>query len=426
VNLRILLPLLLALTTLQGCHSSSSNNNPPLPSAVRLVNAAASYPSLDLIASGSALASAVAYGSASDYASLGSASYTFLVNASGPGTTLARTTLPLSAGVDYTLVAYTSGQQLQVAAIIDNAAAPASGDGKIQVLDFSPDAGNVSAYMTGAGGTLSGASTLATTGYSEITAGNYHVWITGAGNQADLRLDLPSIVISDQQVLTLMLTGTTGGVLVDGFLVTQAGAVSKQPNGSARVRLVANIDANGSITATANGVSLASPLRSPIVGPYTLVPAGALSMNVTVNGNPVAPGSLNAVAGADLTLLAVGPAGGPSFYLLNDDNRLPLSGTAKLRLVNGVSGLGESILLDAGYLQLVNNVAPGTASAAASVPIGNPTSPLVVSTTQTNTQLYYLATGVTLVSPGVYSLFMLGNNAVPVSTNVVSVLTRDR
>jgi hypothetical protein len=135
---------------------------------------------------------------------------------------------------------------------------------------------------------------------------------------------------------------------------------------------------------------------------------------------------LNAVAGADLTLLAVGPAGGPSFYLLNDDNRLPLSGTAKLRLVNGVSGLGESILLDAGYLQLVNNVAPGTASAAASVPIGNPTSPLVVSTTQTNTQLYYLATGVTLVSPGVYSLFMLGNNAVPVSTNVVSVLTRDR
>ncbi len=424
MKLRILLPLLLALTTLQGCHSSSSST-PPLPSAVRLVNAAASYPSLDLIASGSALASAVAYGNASAYASLGSASYTFLLNAAGPGTTLARTTLPLSPGVDYTLVAYTSGQQLQVAAIADNVAAPASGDGKIVVLDFSPDAGNISTYVTGAGGTLSGASALATTGYSEITAGNYHVWITGAGNQADVRLDLPSIVISDQQVLTLMLTGTTGGVLVDGFLVNQSGAVSAQPNGSARVRLVANIDANGSIAATANGVSLASNLGSPAVGLYTLVPAGALSMSAAANGSPVPIGSLNAAAGADLTLLAVGAAAAPQFFLLNDDNRLPLSGTAKLRLVNGVSGLVDSIGLTADYLQLANNVAPGTASAAASVPSGI-IGRLEVSTTQANPPLYLQTTGVTLVSPGVYSLFMLGDNAASVSTNVVSVLRRDR
>jgi hypothetical protein len=275
--------------------------------------------------------------------------------------------------------------------------------------------------MIGDGGTLSAASTLAnsvgaTTGYFEVNKGTYHVWVTTAGDKTDLRLDLPSIAISDQQVLTLVLTSAVGGVLVDGFLVTQKGEVSARKNGSARIRLAANITANGSIDATANGVSLGSASRS--VGSYTLVPAGTLSVSVVVNGNTVNAGNLNAEGGADLTLLAVGDGASPRFFLLNDDNRRPVSGV-KLRLVNGINGLGDNISLTADYNLIAHDVAPGTASAAAGVSSGT-ISLMEVNSSQANTSLYR-ATDVSLQSLGVYSLFMLGNNAAP-----TGILRRDR
>jgi hypothetical protein len=219
----------------------------------------------------------------------------------------------------------------------------------------------------------------------------------------------------------LILTSTTGGVLVDGWLVTQKGAVTAKRNVSARVRVAANIAANGSITASANGVSLGSTLRSPVVGSYTLVPAGTLSLSVSVNGNTVNVGSLdlNATAGADLTLLAVGGSASPQFLLLSDDNRVPLSGKAKLRLVNGVNGLDDNVSLTADYDLVALNVIPGAASTAGSVNSGT-ISRLEVDSSQANTSLY-LATGVSVQSQGVYSLFMLGDNPAP-----VGILRRDR
>jgi len=401
---------------------------------VRLVNATTAYASLDMTSSGARLASAVATGSASSYAAVSSGISTFTLGLSGSGTPLAQTNLSLSSvGVPYTLVAHTGGQQLQVTALTDNEAAPASGDGKIRVSNLALlDTGNVDVYMAGGGGNLSDASALATnlpgtTGYFEITAGTYHIWVTGVGNKTDLRLEIPSVVISDQQVLTLILTsaisGTAGGVLVDGWLVTQQGAVSAQKNVSARVRIAANIAAHGTIVATANGVSLtSSTLISPVVGSYALVPAGPLT--IVVNGNSVnVVGNSNAAAaaGADLTLLAVSDGiSPPQFFLLPDDNRLPLNGMAKLRLVNGVNGangLAGNISLTADFNPVAQDVAPGTVSTAASIKSGT-ISQLEVNSSQANT-LLYSAMNVTLQSQGVYSVFMLGNNATGLGVGIV-------
>jgi len=392
---------------------------------VRLVNATTNYATLDLITSSAALVSGVAAGGASAYASIASGNSTFTLELGGSGTPSAQTTLSLAQSVAYTLVAYTSAQQLQVMPLSDNEVAPATGDGKIRVSNLSPDAGSVDIYLTANGGTLSAASILAggltgTTGYFEIAKGTYHIWVTGPGDKTDLRLDLPSIAISDQQVVTLILTSTTGGVLVDGLFVTQNGAVSANKNASARIRVAADIIANGNIAVTANGVSIASTLRSPVVGPYALVPAGPLAMSVVVNGNTVNVPGLNAAAGADLTLLALGDGSVPQdYFLLNDDNTHPLNGQAKIRLVNGVNGLNDNISLTADYNLTALNVAPGAASAPASVSSGI-IGRLEVNSSQANTSLF-LATNVSVQSPGVYSLFMLGNNVAP-----VGILRRDR
>ena len=420
--------LFAVLTLVQGCSKSGgSGSNTSGSSQVRLVNATTNYPSLDMLSSSTTVATAVAIGSASNYVNATSGTNTFTFESSGSGTPSGQTTVALQSGVNYSLAAYTSGQQIQVIAFPDNEAAPASGNGKLRVTSLSADAGSLDVYLTASGASSSGASALVTyltgsSGMFEIAKGTYHIWVTGAGNATDLRLDIPSVVISDQQILTLALTSTQGGVLVDGLLMTQGGAVVAQKNGSARIRVAANISTSGTsatLSATANGVSLISSI-TPVLGTYSLVPAGALSMNVTVNGSTVNVANLSAPAGADLTLLALGDGTtAPQFILLNDNNKMPPNATTNLRLVNGISGLNDTISLTTDYNLIAQNIAYGTASDPAKVN-GSTISLLEVNASQGNRSLYQ-ATNVAIQSQGVYSVFMLGSQAAP-----VGVLRRDR
>jgi hypothetical protein len=412
----IFLSLLLAVVMLQGCGSkSSSSSSSTTNGSVRLINATAAYASLDLITSGSTLATAVATGGASVYAGITPATYTFSLDISGSGVPAAQQTLLISSGVNYALVAHTVRGQLQLEQLTEMEPAPASGDGKIRVSNLAlQDTGAVDVYMTGSGGTLAGASVLvtnfSTSGYFEVPQGTYHIWVTGVGNKADLRLDLPSVAIANQQIQTLVLTSTKGGALVDGWLVTQAAAVIQQANASARIRVAANISASGTISATANGVALdSSTLMSPAVDAYVLVPAGPVSMSVVVSGTTVNVPNLTAAPGADLTLLAVGTVAAPQFVLLSDDNTLPLGGKAKLRLVNGVNGLPSpgNVALTVDANLVAQNVLPGTASTAATIATTGNVSSLQVSAQGNAAQSFAL----TLQSQEVYSVFMLGDNA---------------
>ena len=108
--------------------------------------------------------------------------------------------------------------------------------------------------------------------------------MTGAGDRGDLRLDLPSLTLKDQQITTLVLTATPGGVLVNGVQVDQQDAVTARTNPSARVRVVADAANRATVSATVNGTTLASGLASPVVGSYALVPAGALTASVQIGG----------------------------------------------------------------------------------------------------------------------------------------------
>ncbi len=412
---KIFLSLLLSLSLLQGCGSKGSSGSTSVANgSARLVNAALAYPSLDMTVPGTTLASAVATGSASTAVAIAPATYPVSLLATGTGNPLSQQSLTIYSGVPYALVAHTEGGQLKLTALTEDEVAPTAGDGKIRVSNLAlQDTGGVDVYMVGTGGTLASASAMVTnlgvaSGYFEIPQGSYQIWVTGVGNKADVRLYLPSVAISDQQVVTLVLTATTGGVFVDGWLLTQGGTVTAQTNTSARIRVAANIAALGTVVATANGVSLdASTLVSPALDVYALVPAGALTTSVVVGGTAVNVPNLTAAAGADYTLLAAGTVAAPKFFLLGDDNTLPSGGRAKLRLVNGVNGLAGDLALTADANLVAQNVAFGTASTAVSLATtGNPSSLLVTAPGNASPSLPSL----TLQSQGVYSVFMLGDN----------------
>jgi Domain of unknown function (DUF4397) len=415
--------VLITLILFQGCshHGSSSSNS---QNSVRLVNGTSN--TLDMVMGGTTLASGVAYGTASGNVTLNVGSYLIDFEDTGTGIPSAQFNFSFSAAAPFTLLAYMSSQNLQIAQFVDDEPAPASGDGKIRIADLSTDAGSVDVYVStdnnpaddvyGPGAVspaLLGANRLAqvssTSSYFEIPANTYHVWVTGAGDKTDLRLDIPSIAIADQQISTLALTSTSGGALLDGLLVDQQGAVVARQNTNARIRIAANTTTDLT-SATAAGLSLlggVSPFNSD-VGSYILVPAGstpiALSSGTGI-GSCASP--VTTLHGEDLTLLVTAA----TCTMLTDDNTRPLGNFAKLRLVNGVNG-GSNISLEDNSVLVASDVALGEAS----IPTTNGNQGIVSTASLSNltaspTTPAFSAPNIPLLPEGVYSLFMLGSSS---------------
>jgi hypothetical protein len=258
------------------------------------------------------------------------------------------------------------------------------------------------------------------TSYVEITKGTYRIRVTGYGDKTDVRLDIPSVALSDQQITTFMLTGTAGGVLVDALTVNQGGSVTSYKNANARLRVVAAVTGNGSVTAGTTDGTVSSALRAPTVGAYVSTPAALTGLAVAVNGIAVDTSALALTAGTDATLLVYGDAAAPKVKLLVDDNSLAtVTGNAKIRLVNVLNGLDSTITLNADYVAVADNVAFGTASTPASI-AASTTMRLEV-TSPLRTAALYTATDVSLVAQKVYTLFVMGDASAP-----VAVLRKDR
>ena len=401
---------------------------------VRLVNATTEFTSLDLYQSSTQLSSGTASNSVGPYADIDRGTYTFNVNSGGA--TAASVSGEIDKKDDYTVVATTAGGVLTATFLSDNEGSPSSGTAKLRI--FNADAADVSSvdvYLVAtpcASLSTSSAAAVATaiTGlqasYSQVTAAGggstYHACITATGDKSDLRLDIPALKLSDQQVVTLVLTHTSGGVLLNGLLLQQQGSVTPIASTSARIRVASGVSAPSTVTATANGVSLGTGLPAPGVGSYKLVDAGALTLNLSVGGNVVdASSAAPLVAGTDNTLLVTGNATTAKATVITDDNSISTSTArpVKIRLVNGMNGVTSAILTD--DFNNIGDAAPfgGTSGYAQVVP----SAALARIEATSGVTSLCLAADVTLATGSVYSVFLLGD---PPTTTATCTIRVDR
>lgn len=415
----LICPLTLAL--LNGCGGGSLDTE----GSVRLVNATSEYTTLDLYAASDRVSTGVASYGVGGYASLEADSYTFNLKDGGSAATAASTSREVTKKDHFALVAYTSGGTLKTEYLPEDEDGPSSGTAKLRVFHTaSADAGSVDVYVVStACSALSTSSAAATasavsglqSGYTEVSAASggtsYHVCVTASGNKNDLRLDIPALTLSNQQVATLILTRTPGGVLVNGLLLTQQGALTQALNTSARVRLAASTSPAGVISATLGGVLIGANTSPAVTASYALVPAGSATLQV--NGATVALGGTtgSATAGGDFTLLVTGTPASPVARLIVDDNTISPSTvlTTKIRVVNGLNGSTASVTLS------VDDQAVGTASfgeASSSTQV-LPSAALARLEAIQGTAQVYLRDNTTLTAGKVYSLFMLGDAASP-------------
>ncbi len=419
--------LLLAACGGGGGSSSDGSTSTSSYPKLRLANATAST-SLVLNAAGISddevtfTTGTVMAGGTSSYQQKKNQSYTVGVSSTDGSLIGSTQTFSLSADTDYTLLAYARAGSVSTYTLFDEFSTPSSGFATLAVANAASDAGTLDVYLVAPGASLGGASPAYATLNSKTTssgksqtAGTYDVVVTAVGRPADIRLTVPSLTLAGGDVVTLALTSTQGGGLVDGAVVHQGGSMALYPSTKARVRVVGAFPAgatSNSIVRATIGSAMLPNLTAPSVGSYNLVAGGTSSYAVTVDGVAVADLPTTTFSnGGDYTILAYGDSAAPQVTVFVDSNLPSSSGAAYLRTVNAaVSGGG--ITLSDDYVPINVDVQYGSASTY--TPATASSSSLIQITSPVASFPTYTAEDFNIASSGVYTIFVLGTTAAPV------------
>lgn len=395
---------------------------------LRVLNASTDVDSIDLDVDGTTEFSAVASDTVTEYSKFDADSYTLKVRANGGSSTLVTGTYSVAKSKHYTGIVWGRSGALKLVTLPEDSDTDDIDDGygELRVYNATTDAGSLDVYLTQDDADLADSSALASSvgsstlgSYKDVGVGTYRLRVTSAGDVDDVRLDVSGITINEYEYSTLIITAGSGGVLVNGMLLTQQGGLTLAKNTQARIRLIAGAESRGSVSAAIDGSTVAT-LVSPSVGTYQYIDAGSSTLTVKVGGTTVSSATRTFKPGADYTLVGYGSAGSDAaMKLITDDNRLPTSSARyRMRLINAASTT-DPITLSVDYAALVTDVSAGSASSFVTATY-NDEARIDITTSSGGDYLYTLEDA-NLQSYGVYTVFLLGGNSTP-----TGVLRKDR
>jgi hypothetical protein len=269
--------------------------------------------------------------------------------------------------------------------------------------------------VTGSNGVTGGSRST----FTAVSSNTYDLWVTANKDTTDVRLHTTGLVLPSTGVVTLILTPTTGGVLVDGFALVQGGSLTPQRNTKARARVVGNLAGDATLSVLANSTSLTgvAPVLSPTIKPYTLVDAGSVTFHTSFNGSSLPDVTQTVAGGSDITVLVTGnDIGTAAVNVFSDDNRLPTTTTEyKIRLMHGSNVLAARALsLSVDFSELIVDQGYGAASA---YKRGTPTTSaqIDVGSLASTTPVFSISSDAKkdLVAQGVYTMFIFDSAGSP-------------
>lgn len=395
---------------------------------IRLLNASADYTSLDLYVDDERKIEGVAFETASGYAKLDADTYTVKLKSHGVSSTLETlSSEELSQESHKVYVAYGASGHFSTLEIDEDQSEPDDDETKVLAVNTA-DAGDLDVYLTEESVDLSDASPTfgsvangSASSYQTIDSGTYRLRVTAAGDTDDVRFDRSGVSLGGEQVVSLILSATQGGTLVNVLRLVQQGDFTKLANTNARVRGAVGLS-SGAVTASVGSATLFSnATMGAISSSYQQIDAGTAAVSLSVGGTPVTVADQTLEAGGDYTLLVWENDSGTQVTLINDDNRLPSDDDkAKIRLMNGMSDLGAATTLSVDYSPVVENVAVGQASDYAEIDSGSDYT-LAVSNASTTANVY--SGTATLNAQNVYTMFVAGDGT---SSGTSSLLRKDR
>jgi hypothetical protein len=418
------LAVALTLPFLHGCGNDDANQG-----EVRVVNATTEYTSLDLYTqdsdgNDSLVVSGTAAGAASAYTGVDKGTYDFVIKSTGAAANAATVTGSVSKTDHFSIVTYLTGGKATATYLSDEESNPASGNAKLRIFNAaSGEVPSVDVYLsTNACNALTVTDTAfaaAVTGlqaaYSQVTAGTagsaWNVCVFAAGDTSTLLLDIPALTLKNQEIATLILTHTAGGVLLNGAVLDQQGALTADVSSISRVRVAADAANGVQVSVTLNGTDLTLLAPSPSVNDYATVTSGTpLTGTVTIDGVASSVTLAAPLAGTDYTLLVTGTSAAPVATLITDDNTPSTSTTqtVKARVINGVNGLTGSLAATVDNKSL-GNATFATASTYVTIPATTGTSTVQATITTNPASLVNQS----FTASGVYTVFIWGDASAP-------------
>lgn len=384
--------------------------------SIRVVNASADYAPVDLYLNDKLKLSSVGYEAGTSYLKVDADSYDTEFRRTGASSALDTFNAKLASDGRLTWLLLGSTGNFQVMTLDETHADADKGKSLVRLVNAAADAGAVDVYLTDETTALTDVSptysdvaidTQAGEGLVKLDAGTYRLRVTAAGSTSDVRLDRSGVVLASKGVYTLVVCGTTGGVLTDAMLVQQDGAVSLLATTQSRVRAVVGLDGATLASVSVDGTSLLSSASVPVLGSYQLVDAGTASVSLTVDGTSVPVGNVSLAAGSDYTLVYTGTPSAVTQSAVADVNRLPGSGTFKVRLINAMSALNEPISMSVDFLPAADTVPLGSVSLSDAIDAVD--NGRLDVTRVTTSSLLYTLTSLSLTSRGVYTQVMFGS-----------------
>ncbi len=186
---------------------------------LRAMDATPQESEIDVSLDSNSLASNIAYGTASDYSSVGSGSHTLEIYPPGVATPYINETISLTSGDKYTVLSANVLSSANALLLIDENSSPASNTAELRIVNASPALGTVDVYIVSPGTDLStvsptigGLAFEAVSTYQSLTASTaYEVYFTLA-NQKTAQLDSGPVTYSNGEVRTMVaLNGEAGG-----------------------------------------------------------------------------------------------------------------------------------------------------------------------------------------------------------------------
>lgn len=320
-------------------------------------------------------------------------------------------------GTFYTVLVSDRDGAIRQNLIVDSQVAPAGGFASFNAQNFSIDAGPLDIYVVPSSVTIptNPCQDFCAVNYGSavspqlLVAGTYNVIVTASGNPNDVRFTYPSLTMAGGEMLTLALTGTSGGGLVNGVLVQQGGPMQVVPASTARVRVVSAFASGSASTTVGTAAGTPTPLAaitSPSIGRYTLVTTPATGYTVSVGGSPATDTTTQFAAGGDYTILLYGASSSPPTTAVLTDLNQTLGSDAVLRVVNAAT---SGVSLDYNFFNVGNNIPLGSSSGNVGVsPFNNST---IAITPSTITCPPIDCANVDLISGGIYTYFVLNASA---------------
>lgn len=180
---------------------------------VRVIHASPDAPAVDVFVNGNRALTNVPFFTASDYLDLPAGSYRVQVAPTGQDASAAviDATATIEAGKAYTIAATGPVASIKPTIIVDDLSAPASGNAKIRVYHFSPDAPAVDVKPAGGNALISGLAFPNASDYLEVPAGSYDLQVTPAGDSAVV-IDLPGTAVEAGKIYSVFATNVVASI----------------------------------------------------------------------------------------------------------------------------------------------------------------------------------------------------------------------